>query len=110
LRAEEEAVLEGIVQSQTGRRDRVARAVALLAVAHGHSYAAAAQQAGWHTHVAVAKLVRRFNARGLEALDIAAGRGRRASPAQAAQADPESAALDGAAVGRPTCADPAPPA
>jgi hypothetical protein len=89
LSAEEMQVLAWTVQVRDERRDRVARATALLAVARGHTYAQAAREAGWRTHVAVAKLVRRFNAHGLGALDIAAGRGRRplhhqASPAQTA--------------------------
>jgi hypothetical protein len=76
LTGEEEQLLERTAQARDERMDRVGRAVALLAVAHGQTYTQAARQAGWRTHVAVAKLVRRFNQRGLGALDIAAGRGR----------------------------------
>jgi len=77
LHAEERQVLERITQARSERVDRVGRAVVLLAVAGGHSYSQAAQQAGWHSHGGVGALVRRFNASGLAALTIAAGRGRR---------------------------------
>jgi len=86
LREAEEQVLGRIAQAHHERVDRVERAVALLAVARGQTYTQAAQQAGWRSHVGIAKLVRRFNRRGLAALDIAAGRGRRPTYDQMARA------------------------
>jgi len=77
LSADEQAALRRIAQARYERVDRVGRAVALLAVAAGRTYTEAARQAGWRSHTGVAKLVHRFNQRGLAALDIAAGRGRR---------------------------------
>jgi len=77
LSAEERGVLEGIVGATSERMDRVRRARALLAVAAGQPFAQAAQQAGFRSPTGVTKLVRRFNTRGLGALSIAPGRGRR---------------------------------
>jgi transposase len=77
LSADEQETVERIAHARCERVDRVGRAVALLAVAAGATYTQAAQQAGWRSHTGVTKLVRRFNQRGLAALDIAAGRGRR---------------------------------
>ena len=45
------------------------RAMALLAVADGSSLIDAARAAGWRVHDTVARLIRRFNERGLAALD-----------------------------------------
>jgi transposase len=45
------------------------RAVALLAVADGMSLIGAARAAGWKVHDTVTRLIRRFNERGLAALD-----------------------------------------
>jgi transposase len=53
----------------------VARATALLAVADGASYTAAAQRAGRRSGDGVAQLVARFNACGLAALDSQHGGG-----------------------------------
>ena len=53
------------------------RAKALLAVAAGRSFAGAAREAGWRSATTVANLVGRFNAQGLGALSIGAGRGRK---------------------------------
>jgi transposase len=55
----------------------VRRARALLAVAAGASFTQAARTAGFSDDRGVAKLVARFQQRGLAALNIAAGRGRR---------------------------------
>jgi transposase len=77
LSADEQVALERIAHARCERVDRVGRAVALLAVAAGATYTQAAQQASWRSHTGVAKVVRRFNQRGLAALDIAIGRGRR---------------------------------
>ena len=73
----ERAVLQRIVQASSERLDRVRRARALLMVAAGASFAAAARDAGLHSGTAVAHLVIRFNRRGLAALSIASGRGRK---------------------------------
>src|SRR5260370_34926937 len=45
------------------------RAIALLAVADGLSLIEAARTAGWRVHDTVTRLIRRFNERGLAALD-----------------------------------------
>ena len=68
LTAEERAGLEALARAGSERADRVARAKALLAVAEGAPFAAAARAAGRRSGVAVAQLVRRFNAEGLRAL------------------------------------------
>jgi transposase len=68
-----------IVRARSERGDRRQRAVALLAVVEGQSFDAAARRAGYAKGYTVTRLVRRFNARGLEALDIAPGRGRKAT-------------------------------
>jgi transposase len=75
--AEEQAVLEQIAKARSERVDRVQRARALLAVAQGAPFAAAAHQAGYRSGSAVAALVARFNQRGLATLTIAPGRGRK---------------------------------
>lgn len=77
--AEERAALERLSRASSERVDRVRRATALLAVAEGASFGAAARRAGLRSGVAVAGVVRRFNARGLGAVVIAPGRGRRAT-------------------------------
>jgi transposase len=73
----ERAALRRIVQASSERVDRVRRARALLTVAAGASFAAAARDAGLHSGTTVANLVARFNCQGLAALAIASGRGRR---------------------------------
>lgn len=75
----ERLVLERASRASSGRVDRVRRATAVLAVAQGRSFAAAARQAGFASAAAVTGVVRRFNERGLTALAIASGRGRRAT-------------------------------
>jgi transposase len=77
LTPEEQGALERIAQATSDRVDRVRRAQALLAVARGTAFAPAARAAGFRSHSGVAKLVARFTQRGLAALSIAAGRGRR---------------------------------
>ena len=77
LTAEEAATLERIGRSGRERVDRVRRAKALLTVRAGATQEAAAQAAGFGSGRAVGFLVARFNALGLAALDVAAGRGRR---------------------------------
>src|SRR5437660_1499844 len=61
--------------SSRARADRVARARALLAVAGGASYTAAAATAGRRSGDGVALLVRRFHRLGLGALDGGHGGG-----------------------------------
>jgi hypothetical protein len=68
LAAEEQIALERLSRSQTEPASHVARAKALLAVAAGQSYSAAAQAAGRRSGDAVAQLVTRFNQHGLAAI------------------------------------------
>jgi transposase len=79
LTAAERRALERVRRATSERVDRARRATALLAVADGAPFAAAAQRAGYRSGSAVTALVRRFNRGGLTALDVAAGRGRRAT-------------------------------
>lgn len=81
----ERAELERVGRASSARQDQVRRAGALLAVAAGHSFRQAAQQAGFRSGSSVAGLVARFNATGLAALGIAPGRGRRARYDRAAR-------------------------
>ena len=87
LTAGERAALEQVARAPSDRADRVARARALLAVADGASFAAAARAAGRRAGDAVAALVARFNAEGLAALDPRHGGGPpvRYGPDQAAR-------------------------
>jgi transposase len=73
----EQTALQRIVSAGTERVDRVRRAAAILAVAEGQPFIQAAQLAGLRSGTTVADLVERFNRRGLAALAIAAGRGRK---------------------------------
>jgi transposase len=75
LHSEERALLEQVQRARSERADRVARATALLAVADGDSYTAAAQRAGRRSGDGVAQLVARFNALGIAALDSRHGGG-----------------------------------
>lgn len=75
LTAEERAVLGAVARAGSERADRVSRAKAILAVAEGASYTAAAQRAGRRTGDGVALLVARFNRDGLAALDSGHGGG-----------------------------------
>jgi transposase len=68
ITAAERAALERLSRSQSDPASQVARAKALLAVAAGQSYTAAAQAAGRRSGDAVAQLVARFNQEGLAAL------------------------------------------
>ena len=77
LTAAEQAALTQITRASSVRVDRVRRAAALLAVAQGKPFVQAAAQVGLRSHSTVANLVARFNQRGMEALTIAEGRGRR---------------------------------
>src|ERR671933_2602857 len=73
----ERRMLDDVVKASSERVDRVHRARALLSVADTGSLAQAARWAGFRSATAVADLVRRFNQQGVQALDIAAGGGRR---------------------------------
>jgi transposase len=75
LTPQERATLEQVARAQAERADRVARAKALLAVADGASYTAAAAGAGRRSGDGVAQLVARFNRLGLAALDRRYGGG-----------------------------------
>ncbi len=68
LAAEEQTALERLARSHAEPASHVARAKALLAVAAGQSYRAAAQTAGRRSGDAVAHLVTRFNQHGLAAI------------------------------------------
>lgn len=75
LAVDERAHLERLSRSHTEPAAHVARAKALLAVADGASYAAAARAAGRRSGDAVAHLVARFNRDGLAALEPGHGGG-----------------------------------
>lgn len=68
LTVHECATLEQVARSGAERADRVSRAKALLAVADGATFVAAARAAGRQSGDGVAKLVARCNATGLAAL------------------------------------------
>lgn len=68
LSVEERQELERITRARSESATRVARAKALLAVAEGQSYTAAAQACGRRSGDAVAQIVARFNGEGLAAL------------------------------------------
>src|SRR5215210_4796329 len=78
----EQRELTTIVQASSERVDREKRATALLAVAGGQSFSAAARAAGFRSPGGVTYLVRRFNQVGLRALKIAAARARIVATAQ----------------------------
>src|SRR5688500_1881055 len=71
----ERATLAQVARPQAERADRVARAKALLAVADGATYTAAAAVAGRRSGDGVAQLVTRFTRCGLAALDRRSGGG-----------------------------------
>jgi transposase len=77
LSEQEERELHRLAKASSERLDVVRRAKALLAVASGKSWTEAAHQAGLKSGDGVGKLVKRFNQRGLAALAIADGRGRK---------------------------------
>jgi transposase len=77
LTLQEEQILQRLAKSSSERMDVVKRANALLAVRAGTSYTGAAKQAGYESTDTVSRLVSRFNQRGLAALSIAVGRGRK---------------------------------
>lgn len=75
LTSAERTVLEQVQRARRERAERVARATALLAVADGASYTAAAQRAGRRSGDGVAQLVTPVNAHGVAALDSRHGGG-----------------------------------
>jgi transposase len=77
LSKQEEQELQRLVKMSSERVDVVRRAKVLLAVADGQSWTEAAHQAGLKSGDGVGKLVARFNERGLAALTIAPGQGRK---------------------------------
>lgn len=81
----ERSLLQRIARSHSDPAAHVARAKALLAVAHGASFAAAARAAGRRAGDAVALLVARFNRNGLAALERQSGGGARRQYCQTQQ-------------------------
>ena len=75
LSSEERTILIAIARAGSERADRFTRAKALLAVAQGASFTAAAGFAGRRSGRGVATLVARFNRTGLAALDSRHGGG-----------------------------------
>ncbi len=75
----EQAALERLQRSRSAPASQVARAGALLAVAQGAAYSAAARQVGRRSGDAVAQLVGRFNREGLAAVEPHHGGGARPS-------------------------------
>jgi transposase len=86
LSEQEERELQRVVKASSERLDVIRRAKALLAVAKGKPLTQAALEAGLKSAKGIGKLVKRFNAHGLAALLIAAGRGRKPTYTSAQQA------------------------
>ena len=82
LSQQEQDELQRLVRATSERMDVINRARALVAVARGQSFAAAAREAGFASSDTVCQLVARFNRQGLRALLIAAGRGRKPTYSQ----------------------------
>jgi len=81
----EEQELQRTVKATSERVDTVRRAKALLAVAAGRTLTGAGQETGL-SREGVSQVVKRFNQRGLDVLDIAAGRGRKTTYSSEQQA------------------------
>lgn len=75
LTSAERATLERVARASSERADRAGRATVLLAVANGQRYTVAARRAGRRSGDAVARLVARFNRRGIAVLDARHGGG-----------------------------------
>lgn len=75
LTVEEQNWLERISRSQSEPASHVARAKAILSVAGGSTYTAAAQAAGRKSGDAVSQLVQRFNQEGIRAIQPRHGGG-----------------------------------
>lgn len=82
LGEQEQQELQRLVRATSERLDVIKRARALLAVARGQSFSAAASEAGFASSDTVCHLVARFNRQGLLALLIVAGRGRKPTYSQ----------------------------
>jgi transposase len=82
---QEEQALQKLAKSTSERIDVVKRANALVSVRAGTSYTEAAKVAGYKSNDTISRLVSRFNQRGLLALSIAAGRGRKPTYTSAQQ-------------------------
>jgi len=85
LTQQEERVLQKLAKSTSERVDVVKRANALLSVRAGTCYTEAAVVVGYKSNDTISRLVNRFNQRGLLALSIAAGRGRKPTYTSAQQ-------------------------
>ena len=85
LSGEERAVLSRLSRSRSAPSAQVARAAALLAVASGQSYTAAAHQVGRRHGDTVARWIARFNRDGLAAVVPRHGGGPRPRYAEEAQ-------------------------
>jgi transposase len=83
---QEEQALQKLAKSTSERLDVVKRARALVSVRAGTSYTETAEVAGYKSTDTISRLVSRFNQRGLLALSIAAGRGRKPTYTSAQQA------------------------
>ena len=83
--------LQRVSRAPSETMNRHQRAVALLAVADGMSLIGAARAAGWKVHDTVTRLIRRFNERGLSALDDGArcGHPRSYGPTERARIEQE---------------------
>ena len=77
LSEQEERELQRLRKATSERLDVVRRAKALVAVASEKPFTEAAHEAGLKSGKGVGQLVKRFNAHGLAALSIAAGRERK---------------------------------
>jgi transposase len=86
LSEQEKRELQRVVKATSERLDVVRRAKAVLAVAGGRTFTEAAHEAGLKSGDGVGKLVKRFNQSGLAALQIAPGRGRKATYTRAQRA------------------------
>jgi len=87
LTQQEGQVLEKLVKSTSERVDVVKRAKAILSVRSGKAFTEAAKEAGYQSNDAVSHLVSRFNQRGMAALGIASGRGRKLTYSSEQQAE-----------------------
>src|SRR5437762_1836614 len=76
---EEREALRQVARSRSEAAEVVARAKSLLAVAAGDNFEAGARAAGRKSGYGVAKLVKRFNREGLQALHTKPGAGRPAA-------------------------------
>src|ERR687887_2163546 len=100
LSTAERAALTRLSRSQSAPAAWVARATALLAVAEGQSYLAAARQAGRRDNDTVAAWVARFNREGLPAVRPRPGGGA-APPPRAAAPGPQPGRTPAPPRGRP---------